>query len=342
MPELDPNSAALFDGLFGLPFTPEESRVLVIPVPWEATCSYRAGTAGGPAAVLEASRQVDLLDRDTGRPYEAKIAMLPIPGELRALSDQARRRALPIIEAGGAGDDPGRKQALTEVEDLCQRMNLWVHDTVRQALEAGQLPAVLGGDHSVSLGAIAAVAEQHPELGVLHLDAHADLRSAYEGFRFSHASIMRNVVEENPKVARLVQVGIRDYCDAEDAFIRANPERIRSYFDSDLRHLLFEGDSWGRMVGRVVADLPSQVYVSFDIDGLDPSLCPHTGTPVPGGLSFPEAVALLRGLVESGRRIVGFDLTEVAPDPTGQSDWDANVGARLLYKMIGFALLCNR
>jgi agmatinase len=342
MPELDPNSAAVFDGLFGLPFSPEESRVLVVPVPWEATCSYRAGTAAGPAAVLEASRQVDLLDRDTGRPYQAKIAMLPIPTELRALSDQACRRALPVIEAGGAGDDPDRQQAVVEVEGLCGRMNSWVHDTVRGALEAGQLPAVLGGDHSVSLGAIAAVAERHPDLGVLHLDAHADLRSAYEGFRFSHASIMRNVVETIPGVARLVQVGIRDYCDAEDAFIRANPERIRTYFDSDLRHLLFEGGSWGRLVGRMIADLPSQVYLSFDIDGLDPSLCPHTGTPVPGGLSFAETVALLRGLVESGRRIVGFDLTEVAPDAAGQSDWDANVAARLLYKMIGFALLCNR
>ncbi len=342
MPELDPNSAALFDGIFGLPFAPEESRVLVIPVPWEATCSYSAGTASGPEAVLKASRQVDLLDRDTGRPYQAKIAMLPIPGELRASSDDARRRALPVIAAGGARDDPAMKQALTEVEGLCRRMNGWVHDTVRQALQAEKLPGLVGGDHSVSLGALTAAAEKHPGLGVLHLDAHADLRSAYEGFRFSHASIMRNVMEEIPGISRLVQVGIRDYCDAEDAFIRDNPERIRSYFDSDLRHLLFEGDSWGRMVGRVVADLPSQVYVSFDIDGLDPSLCPHTGTPVPGGLSFPEAVALLRGLVESGRRIVGFDLTEVAPDPTGQSEWDANVGARLLYKMIGFALLSQR
>jgi len=342
MPDLDPDGAASFDGIFGLPFTPEESRVLVIPVPWEATCSYRAGTASGPEAVLRASRQVDLLDRDTGRPYLAKIAMLPIPGELRSLSDQARRLALPVIEARGVGDHPGLKQAVVEVEDACGRMNAWVQETVREALETEKLPGVLGGDHSVSLGAIAAVAKKHPGLGVLHLDAHADLRSAYEGFRFSHASIMRNVMERIPEVTRLVQLGIRDYCDGEDAFIRDNPERIRTYFDSDLRHLLFEGDTWSRIVGRVIADLPGEVYVSVDVDALDPALCPHTGTPVPGGLSFSETLALLRALVESGRRILGFDLTEVAPDPSGQSEWDANVGARLLYKLVGFALLSTR
>ena len=107
----------------------------------------------------------------------------------------------------------------------------------------------------------------------------------------------------------------------------------------DLRRGLFDGESWGRLAGRIAADLPQEVYVSFDIDGLDPSLCPHTGTPVVGGLSFPEAVALLRTVAESGRRIVGFDLNEVAPDPTGRSEWDGNVGARLLYKEIGFALM---
>jgi agmatinase len=100
-----------------------------------------------------------------------------------------------------------------------------------------------------------------------------------------------------------------------------------------------EGESWGRLVGRIVAELPRDVYISFDIDGLDPALCPHTGTPVPGGLSFAEVSALLRAVVTSGRQILGFDLSEVAPDGPGGSEWDANVGARVLYKLIGFALL---
>jgi agmatinase len=220
-------------------------------------------------------------------------------------------------------------------------MNAWVYDQVRRRLEEGKLVGVVGGDHSVPFGAIRAVAERHPGLGILHVDAHADLRRAYEGFRWSHASIMHNVLGL-PPVSRIVQVGIRDYSDEEDETIRANPDRVRTHFDADLRRALFDGESFSRVAGRVVADLPRQVYLSFDIDGLDPALCPHTGTPVLGGLSFAEVSALLRTLVESGRRIVGFDLNEVAPDPDGGSEWDGNVGARILYKLIGFALRSRR
>jgi agmatinase len=285
---------------------------------------------------------VDLLDRDTGRPYEAGIALLPIPSEVRAWSDAARRLALPVIEAGGAGDDPGLRHAVEQVDALGQRMNAWVLAQASSWVAQGRLVGVVGGDHSTPFGAIRAMAERHPGLGVLHVDAHADLRVAYEGFRWSHASIMYNVFHELPAVARIVQVGVRDYCDEEDTLIREHPERLRAYFDPDLRRELLDGETWRRLVGRIVADLPQEVYVSFDIDGLDPALCPHTGTPVVGGLSFPEVVALLRALVESGRQIVGFDLSEVSPDPEGRSEWDGNVGARVLYKLIGFALLSRK
>ena len=239
---------------------------------------------------------------------------------------------------GGPGDDATLRRAVAEVDALGERMNAWVYDQVRGRLEQGKLVGVVGGDHSVPFGAIRAVAEKHPGVGLLHFDAHADLRRAYEGFRWSHASIMVNVLEL-PDVSRIVQVGIRDYSDEEDETIRANPERVKVHFDPDLRRALFDGESFSRVAGRVVADLPQQVYVSFDIDGLDPALCPHTGTPVLGGLSFAEVSALLRTVVASGRRIVGFDLNEVAPDPDGRSEWDANVGARVLYKEIGFALM---
>jgi len=337
----DPSAAAGHDSLFGLPSTPEDARVVVVPVPWEATVSYGSGTADGPAAILKASRQVDLLDRETGRPYQAGIAMLPISSEVRRWSDDARRLALPVIEAGGPGDDPGRRQAVAEVDALGDRLNGWVYDQVRRILEAGKLPGLVGGDHSAPLGAIRAVAERHPGVGILHFDAHADLRKAYEGLRWSHASIMYNVLAEVPGVSRLVQVGVRDYSDEEDEFIRASAERVTTYFDADLRRSLFEGESWSRLALRIVASLPREVYVSFDIDGLDPALCPHTGTPVLGGLSFPETTTLLRLVAESGRRIVGFDLDEVAPDPAG-GEWDGNVGARVLYKLIGFALVSQR
>jgi agmatinase len=312
--------------------------VVLVPVPWEATVSYGAGTAEGPRAILDASRQVDLRDRDTGRPYEAGIAMLPLPQEVRAWSDEARRRAQPVIENGGPGDRPDLRQAAAEVNALSERMNQWVHLQCARWMKAGKLVGVVGGDHSVPFGGMRAAAEAEPGLGVLHVDAHADLRDAYEGFRWSHASIMFNVARDLP-VERIVQVGIRDYSDDEDALIRENPDRLRTYFESDLRRLMQEGEHWARIMGRVVADLPARVWVSFDIDGLDPALCPHTGTPVPGGLSFAEMVGLLRMLVSSGRRVVGFDLSEVSPGPAGASEWDANVGARVLYKLIGFALM---
>lgn len=342
MATFDPSAPGTGGGLFGLPFTPEEAKVVIVPVPWEATVSYGSGTADGPAAILKASHQVDLLDRETGRPYAAGIAMLPIPAEIRAWSDQARRLALPVIEKGGAGDDPALQRTTVEVNVLGDRMNNWVYDTTRSLLEQGKLVGVVGGDHSVPFGSIKAVAEKHPGLGVLHVDAHADLRAAYEGFRWSHASIMNNVLMLIPDVARIVQVGIRDYSDEEEAVIQAHASRLTTWFDPDLRRALFDGETWSRLAMRIVAGLPREVYVSFDIDGLDPALCPHTGTPVLGGLSFPEAMALLRVLVESGRRIVGFDLNEVTPDPSGKSEWDGNVGARVLYKQIGFALMSGR
>lgn len=342
MDAFDPSGPAMHDGIFGLPATPEEARVVLVPVPWEATVSYGSGTAEGPAAILKASRQVDLLDRETGRPYRDGIAMLPIPQDVRAWSDAARTKALPVIEAGGPGGDPALRRAAEEVNALCERMNAWVYDQVRRWLDRDRLVGVVGGDHSVPFGAIRAVAEKHPGLGVLHFDAHADLRQAYEGLKWSHASIMYNVLHELPQVARLVQVGVRDFGEDEDALIRDQPDRVRTYFDPDLRTKLFDGESWHRLALRMAADLPRDVFVSFDVDGLDPALCPHTGTPVLGGLSFPEATAVFRALVETGRRIVGFDLVEVAPDPDGRSEWDGNVGARVLYKEIGYALISQR
>jgi agmatinase len=339
MAHFDPSAPALHDGIYGLPHTREDARVVIVPVPWEATVSYGAGTADGPAAILKASRQVDLRDRETGRPYEAGIAMLPISDEVRRWSDEARAAALPVIEAGGAGENAVLQKSLADVNALGDRMNGWVHEQVASLLAEGKLVGVIGGDHSVPFGAIRAMAERHPGLGVLHFDAHADLREAYEGFTWSHASIMWNVMNRIPGVDRLVQVGIRDFGEDEEKTIEASGGRMRTWFEPDLRRQLFDGQPWNKIAGRLVADLPQDVYVSFDIDGLDPALCPHTGTPVPGGLSFAEAVAVLRVVVESGRRIVGFDLNEVAPDPEGRSEWDANVGARLLYKEIGFALL---
>ncbi|WNG36132.1 agmatinase family protein [Archangium minus] len=335
----DPSAAAApGSGIFGLPHSPDEAHVVLIPVPFEATTSYGGGTSEGPSAVLEASRQVDLFDVETGRPYERGIAMLPEPEQWRAWNTRAKERATPIIEAGGIDpSNPELRAASAEVNQLCEQLHDAVYRTAKEWLDKGKRVGAIGGDHSISFGIIRAHAEKYPGLGVLHLDAHADLRNAYEGFTWSHASIMYNVAERIPGVKSLVQVAIRDMSEDEHRYIESSNGRVRAFFDSDINHKRFDGIPWNRQVDEIVKGLPQHVYLSFDIDGLDPVLCPHTGTPVPGGLSFPEAIALISGVVRSGRTIVGFDLTEVAPDPDG-GEWDGNVGARMLYKMIGWML----
>jgi agmatinase len=335
----DPDSPTTGDGIFGLSHSPEEADVVLIPVPWEATTSYGVGTAGGPEAILAASRQVDLADPESGGAYRNGIALLPVEDRIRRLGREARRIAQPVVSAGGAdAGDPALGRAVERVNALGQELNEWVEGVTHTWLARGKLVGVVGGDHSAPFGLLRALAELHPGLGILHLDAHADLRDAYMGFVWSHASIMHNVITRLPGVSRLVQVGLRDVGERELALIRGEPERIRAHFDADLKRRLFEGETWKMLVDGIVGELPEEVYLSFDVDGLDPKLCPHTGTPVPGGLDFPEAVYLVGAVAKSGRRIVGLDLVEVAPDPTGAGEYDANVGARLLYKMIGFAL----
>jgi agmatinase len=331
----DPDAAATGDGIYGLPFTPDDAKVVIIPVPFEATTSYGGGTSKGPAAVLEASRQVDLFDRETGRPYEAGIAMEPVPRKIARWNAEAKKIAAEVIARGGARDRKTRAAA-AKVNAFSEKMNDWVFAHTQRLIEQGKLAVVLGGDHSAPFGAIRAYADAYPRLGILHLDAHADLRDAYEGFTWSHASIFHNVMTRIPNVARLVQVGVRDLGQAENRMIEESRGRIVTFFDADLARRKEEGTPSSEIADEIVAALPDDVYLSWDIDGLDPTLCPGTGTPVPGGLSWNEAIGLLRAIHRAGKRIVGLDLCEVSP---GETEWDANVGARLLYKMIGFALL---
>ncbi len=324
-------------GVYGLPHSADQAGVILLPVPWDATTSYREGTAQGPAAILAASRQVDLFDVETGRPYRVGIHMLDEEESVVRLAQRGRGAARAVIAAGGAGDDEDLAEATAIVNDLGDELNAWVRRETERWLDRKKLVGVVGGDHSAPFGAIQAVAARHPGLGILHVDAHADLRQAYEGFTWSHASIMYNVATRIREVAKIVQVGIRDVGSAEDAFVAASDGKVITHYEPNLAAMRFGGETWGDQCARIVADLPKEVWVSFDIDGLDPAYCPHTGTPVPGGLTFAQACFLLRVLGESGRRIVGFDLCEVAPGP-GDDEWDGNVGARILYKMIGWAV----
>lgn len=322
-------------GIYGLPFSPDDSKVVIVPVPFEATTSYGGGTSKGPEAVFEASKQVDLFDHETGRPYAAGIAMLDVPKNILRWNREAKKIAATVIEKGGAVDRATRAAA-AKVNAYGDRVNEWVYATTAELLAQGKLAVILGGDHSVPFGAIRAYAEKYPGLGILHLDAHADLRDAYEGFTWSHASIFNNVMRKIDGVGKLVQVGVRDLGQSERAMIDESRGRIVTFYDAELAARKEDGVPFARLADEIVAELPEDVYLSWDIDGLDPTLCPGTGTPVPGGLSWNEAIGLLRAVKRSGKRIVGLDLNEVSP---GETEWDANVGARLLYKMIGFALL---
>lgn len=328
----DPNDAACCDGMFGLPHEPDDARVVLIPVPFDATTSYRQGTADGPQTILEASWQVDLRDVETGDPWREGIAMLPEPEVIVRLNDEARGLAAPIQEQEDDEPDP---EALARINEIGARVTTWVGEQAARWLDQGKIVGVVGGDHASPLGAILTLAKRHPGMGILHIDAHADLRVAYQGFTYSHASIMHNVLERAPEVAVLAQVGVRDLCGAEMDVIQKS-DRLRCWYDANLFRERFEGRSFASQVEEIVSALPNEVYVSFDIDGLDPSLCPGTGTPVPGGLSFQEASYLIGAVARSGRRIVGFDLCEVAPDEPGGID--GIVGARMLYKLIGWTL----
>ncbi len=342
MAHFDPSGPATFEGPYGLPHTVDEARLVLLPVEWEPTTSYRRGTARGPRAVLRASRQVELFVpslRATwtrGRPYEAGIACLPFEPRVQEWNATATRAADVVIASyEDASIDPAHVEAARrEVNGLSAELDEWVYRAAKAQLDAGKLVGTLGGDHSSPFGAIRAHAERFPRLGVLHFDAHADLRVAYEGFARSHASILHNVLADLPAVERVVQVGIRDASEEELDAIDASGGRVRAFTGADLASRRFGGEAFAATAREVVSPLPEHVYVTFDIDGLDPSLCPNTGTPVPGGLSFDEAVTILEEVVRSGRKLVGFDLTEVAP---GADEWDANVGARVLYRL---ASLC--
>jgi agmatinase len=336
----DPNAPAQpGSGVFGLPHAESEALVVLVPVPWEATTSYGGGASEGPKAIREASAQVDLFDLDVEKPYIAGIHMLAEADQIVAANAEGKARAEKIVDAGGAGTEPELQESLARVNALSQLVNTWVERETARLLDGGKIVGIVGGDHSVPYGALKAVAARRPRFGVLHFDAHSDTRRAYEGFVHSHASIMFNVLEDIPQVTKVVQVGIRDVCEEEIEYCKSQGQRVRMFSDRELVKRRHAGEPFARTVEAIVKELPDEVWVSFDIDGLDPRFCPHTGTPVPGGLDTSEVVAVLREVARAGRRIVGFDLNEVAPNLHDENDqWDGNVGARMLYKLIAFTL----
>jgi agmatinase len=332
----NPSGVGLKNGRFiGLPFDEEEAEIILLPVPWDVTVSYSDGTSTAAQNILEASSQLDLYDPDVPDAWKMGIYMRHLDLVWLNRNQELRPTANAYIDFLENGGHPSfnrqMEAALEEINNACLALKTWVYQETSNLIKKGKRVGIVGGDHSVPLGYMEALANLHGEFGILQLDAHQDLRNAYEGFTYSHASIFNNALKIN-QVKKIVQVGIRDFCDEESEVVKLSNGRVKVWYDQQIKADLFDGMSFRKICKRILSDLPTKVYVSFDIDGLKPELCPATGTPVPGGLEFGEALYLLITLVESGREIIGFDLCEVAGL---DNEWDGNVGARLLYK------LCN-
>jgi agmatinase len=267
----------------------ERARVVVLPVPYDFTTTYQGGTRWGPRAILSASQNMELWDEELGATYRAGIHTLP------ELEPTAR----------------GPEAMVERVEQAVD----WIFAQDR-------IPAMLGGEHSITAGAVRAAARRVPGLSVLQLDAHADMRDVYLDTKASHACVMRRIREIVPAVS----VGIRSLSEEEAGDLERSPVPMWS-----TRRFRSLGRDWSPILDA----LTDRVFVTFDLDALDPSILPATGTPEPGGLDWYEAVDLLAA-VSRRARIVGFDIVELAPIP-GQVASDF-LAARLAYRLMGLAL----
>lgn len=289
-----PGSESFLDSLREDADRPADARAVVIPFGLEASVSYGGGTAGGPQAILAASQQLELFDEELWRePYkDYGIAALREPAIAR---EQAA--------------------AMNQIEAL-----------VEAVVQAGKFPFVLGGEHSLTAGAIRPFARRHDDLVVLQFDAHWDLRDGYLGEHYSHAAAMRRVLDH--RKITLVSVGIRAFSTPEAQFYEANRDRLHVFFGKDQAR-------WD--IEAIVAPLRGRpVYITFDIDALEPHMMPATGTPVPGGLQYLHALEILRRAIEAAGSIVGMDLVEFAPIE-GFHAYDFTA-AQLAAKMLNYAM----
>lgn len=275
MAPLDPPPFVHFGGDEVRPVPLEAARCAVLPFCHEAAPSYGAGSRDGPLHLLDASTRLEALDEETFAPW----ADIPL------------HTALPLYPAASP------EAAVREMKNAAAAV-----------LDRGVVPLVLGGDHAVAIGPIAAAAERFPDLGILQIDAHLDLRETWNGSRFNHACVMRRAMDDFG--LNVVPVGIRAICREELDLIRRR--EIHPFFAREI--LRAPDDEW---ISAVIEALPEHVYLSFDLDGLDPSAMPGTGTPEPGGLSYRQAVRLLKALGER-RKVVAADICELAPIPGTQ------------------------
>lgn len=275
----------------------DTAAIAIVSAPYEHTVSYGGGTRKGPKGILKASAYVEFYDDEFNRElcFEKGIATL----KPLDFGDAVDRDALDIIQA-----------------------------QVAALIQAGKFVVTLGGEHTISTAPIQAHYQAYPQMSILHFDAHSDLRDTYEDSPWSHACFMARVAEFFPP-QNITQVGIRAQCREEAEFIRE--KGIHTFYASALRRGK-HGKNWQK---SIVDTLSQDVYITFDVDYFDPAIMPSTGTPEPDGFLYSETLDIFRALIASGRRIIGLDIVELAPDK--QVYHPDLTTARLLYKMLNFA-----
>ncbi len=299
--------------LFGLPYSVDEARLVVVGVPWEVTVTYKSGTSETPEQVLLASNQIDLFHPELGTPWKVGVAwdnsLLFLKKHSQSYSPISRQY-FEVLERTGA--NPNKSPELQNVAknlDVASNMMLSkVEEIVKKHFINDKIVGLVGGEHTISIGAVRALAVHQP-ISILHLDAHADMRPTYAGMEFTHASAMYHISNlEN--VYSTTSVGIRNMSPAEFEII-SNKNNIFLFTAHKIWESSFKGKHWDQVADEIISTIESDfVYITFDIDVLEPSLCPSTGTPVPGGLTYAQSVYLIKKLVQHGKRIIGFDIVE--------------------------------
>jgi len=325
----DLNGQAIGNNLYGLPHSFDNAVLHVHEIPTAITVSGTKGAEDGPAGLAKGSKSIEL----TSEQYRDDAW---IPGmwvnetdpELHDLHKKGRDIFEEMIDSNL---DHVVEYNSRQINEICEKVNNILERDVTNSLKLNRLVAVIGGCHGSIFGGVKAHAKFNESFSILTVDAHLDLRLAYEGVKWSHASIMRNILTEIPQVKHLTSVGIRSTGADERQYVKENKDRISVFYDSVMRLKMDSQEkNWQNMCYDIVDSIPTvDVYISFDHDGLEVSLCPSTGTPVAGGLSMWQAKTLISTLVAMKKRIIGFDLNEMVP--TTQND--RNSAAELFYHM---------
>lgn len=324
-------------GVFGLSHDKSESSLILLSIPFELTTTFREGTLYAPHKIKDASSQIDLMNNLDSYAWQKGIYWDNSNEDFFInLSKAYRPRAKKIIdflENNNQLLNDELKNELDIINNVCEKASNEISKQVFQILQNNKIPGVIGGEHSITYGVMDAINNVYDDFCILQIDAHHDLRNAYLGFTYSHASVMYNILNKYNNVNKIVQIGVRDYCEAEKNLVAEN-DKIFTFYNFDINKQLFNGKSFNDIAKQIVDLLTDNIYISFDIDGLQPYLCPETGTPVPGGLSYEQIEYLFYLISKTNKKIIGFDLCEVS----GLSEWDAIVGSRIMYLLSILAL----